>query len=127
MRVREPTIKRILGTICAICLSPLCQGYKVGFTTWSALQKGSRYAHIPKTRGGAVDYFVLLADRMRRNDALDLEAELERRIKKKPRSALIRKKYRPENPDEPYRRRTGGNHIPAQSRICSVYMAFWEK
>ncbi len=54
MPVRATTFQRLLGTIDAICRSPLCEGYKVGLTTMSAIEKGGRYAS-PRVD---VPYFV---------------------------------------------------------------------
>ncbi len=117
MPVRATTFQRLLGTIDAICRSPLCEGYKVGLTTMSAIEKGGRYAS-PRVD---VPYFVLLADRLWLGEAKNLETRLESWVKSLPRQSLLRRKYRPEYPDLPYRANDGGT----KKRRASVYMAFW--
>src|SRR6266702_6369617 len=76
MAIKQNQVDRCLDTITAICRSPAVDHYLIGFTSRSAARRGYDYRYINKP----FDHLVILADRMRCKNALDLEEKLQTTI-----------------------------------------------
>jgi hypothetical protein len=119
MPVRSSTVDKLLDIIEIICESRKLGGYLVGFTTWAALKKGGSYVR------HRFPYFVVLADKLKLHDALDLERRLFERIKSE--GGVRWKKYHLKKIAGPYHPSPGTSRIDPLMLGCAVYMAFWEK
>jgi hypothetical protein len=113
-----------MDTIMELCQLGM-EYYYVGYTSGSAL-------HLEGGHKGW-DHVVLLADRMKMKEALDLEAAIHDGISDVDRRSAIWKLYHPEKKrydkkrqmDRVTVRRNNGGHKP-KGAVCSVYMMWLE-
>jgi hypothetical protein len=118
-KVSEKRVGICLKTIDTICKSPSLGQYLIGFTVHSAGAKGDSY------RQHNFDHLVILADKMTRAVALDLERRLQREIFDVDRRCRMFQKYHEE------KRKNGiifssfgGSLREAMANEFSVYMAW---
>jgi hypothetical protein len=121
VRVTQNRVDRCLDTIEAICRSPHLQRYLIGFTHLPASEKGDMYRRI------RFDHLVLLADKMPRAAALELEQRLQRAIFTNPGSTLFRKYHDDKRRKGVLYPSWGGSPRDASAMACSVYMVWWER
>ncbi len=117
-RVGSSNVARIAETVDAICESPRVVGYLIGYTA----NNGQR---IKAYKAEGFPHYVVLAEGLNRNDALQLERALQERIRDKPQENCYRK-YHEAKRDGPYRPSSGGVSVGADELVHSVYMAWWE-
>src|SRR5205085_5111941 len=107
-----------LNTVWAIAASPYVSQYVIGYTARSGIERFRQY------KSWGYDHLVLIADRLSRKDALDLEEYLHEEARKN-RNTTIYQKYHEKRRDGPHYRRYGGIGAPGDA-VHSVYMAWWE-
>lgn len=120
-RITQSRVDRCLDTIEAICESKRLVWCLIGFTQLSAAVKGDSY------RRHGFDHLVVLADKMDRAAALNLERRIQEAIFGDL-TGLLFDKYHP-------KKRKKGIHLPswggsprdASIPGCSVYMVWWER
>lgn len=120
MSIKKARFQRYVATLRAVCRSPAVDRYRIGYTQ-QAIQK--RAAPYLTTNW---PHFVAIADRMCRDDALELEERLFKEMQKDKRDILYRK-YDRTIRDGPYRRSAGGATDRGDEAIHGVYIAWAEE
>ena len=119
-KVSEKRLGICLKTIDTICKSPSLGQYLIGFTVLSAGAKGDSY------RQHKFDHLVILADKMTRAAALDLERRLQRAIFDADRRCRMFQKYHEEKrKNDKIFSSFGGSIREATVNEFSVYMVWW--
>lgn len=103
----------------AIITSPAITGYLIGYTSDSLANRLYRY------KGESFKHLVILADKLNRKDALDLERSLQLKATKAKKSHILYRKYHPDKRDKPLIRSKGTGKIDADALVHSVYLAWW--
>lgn len=120
--ITQSRLEKCLATVRSICTSPALDQYLIGYTAASAAWKGDQY----RSREG-FQHLVVLADRMSRDDALELETTLQRTIWSDPNDIACMKYHAEKREDgQPYSSYGGKKSDPSETS-CSVYMAWWDK
>lgn len=122
MSFKTQTVERILKTIEQICHSPTLRYYRLGYTSLSAQEKQRVYQ--PR-------HLVVLADKLTKVDALDLEHRLQMAAcgmdgAACDKSSILYQKYDPKRRGTRYWRNDGGNLAAPLERVHSVYMVWKE-
>jgi predicted GIY-YIG superfamily endonuclease len=112
-------INHLLNTIEAIARSPQVRQYVIGYTSKAPHIRFGQY------RGRGYHHLVVLATQMVREDALDLEAHLQERVKSE-KDHVLYQKYREKKRDRPHARSAGGSKLDPNGLGHSVYMAWIE-
>jgi hypothetical protein len=117
-------LDRLLDTIRVICSSPFVRYYRIGYTSWSADRKRGIYGR---------RHVVILADRLDRDSAWELEERLqayggiggERPVPASVKNSLLYKMYDPKRRKNGRSYRShGGNHAAPENAVHSVYMVW---
>ena len=119
MAIQTKRVEFYLNTIWAVAASPYVSSYVIGYTSAQLWKRSRNY----RTLG--YDHFVILEDKMNRDDALWLEERIQTEIKRDRRHTNYRK-YHIDKRDGRYYRSAGQNTTDPQSLMHSVYMAWWE-
>ena len=117
MAIRERTVERILGVMKSICTIRGMEYFYIGYSSVPANRRGG-----PAREG--FQFMVVLADRLSKGDALDLEKRLFCAATQTGKKNLLYKKYHPDKRDKRYYPSDGGNKIPANKLVHSVYMVW---
>jgi hypothetical protein len=119
MALRVARREAYLETVWAISASQYVEQYVIGFTYRPGIARYREY------RALGYDHLVIIADRLSRKDALDLEHYLQRAVREDRRSVMYRKYHAPRRSKPTYRSYGGGDTDP-NALVHSVYMAWWE-
>jgi hypothetical protein len=118
MGLSNKTLNRYFDTVWAISASRYVDKFRIGITARAGGARHSQY------RPNGYAHLVILADRLSRQEALDLEEDLIAKIIASPRH-LTHRKF--ENVLTPHIRSFGGAvHLDPRAEIHSVYMVWWE-
>jgi hypothetical protein len=121
MAIREAAVQRMLATIESICTIKNLGWYVIGYSSHPAIRR-----RVAVDREG-FPHFVVLADRLSKDDALDLEERLFLAATKSKKKGLLYKKYHPDKRDDRYWRADGGNKVDRSQLVHSVYIVWWVK
>jgi hypothetical protein len=116
--MRAARIDELVATVNAICASPEVEQYCIGLTA-TPLNRQRMYR-----RAIALMYphFVILATDLTKEQALEMEAELQAAVKSS-KTARLYRKYDPERRDAAHRASVGGSKNYT-SNDYSVYMSW---
>ena len=115
--ITQKRVDLCLGAMRAICCSPNVRGIVVGYTSKSAGVRAQSYRRV------GFDHLVILADKMKSADALELERRLQEHIKGGG-DKLLSKKYAKNKLMDVVRSSAGGVKTNELDFACSVYMAW---
>lgn len=117
--LRTGRLNRYFNTVWAIAESRYVEQFLIGFTSRSAHARFTEYKSLE------YDYLVILADRLTRSEAHNLEKYLQDRIKDD-KGHMLYKKYNRRRRDLRYYPSYGASGVDPGSPVHSVYMAWWE-
>lgn len=115
----EARVERYYNTVWAIAASPYVFDFVIGMTGRGAEVRAREY------RRHKYEYLVTLADRLTQAEALWLEGQLFQRMQKDRRHTLFRKYWEKARTSH-YRPSYGNSKVDPNSKVHSVYMAWWE-
>lgn len=118
--MRRDVVDGIFETVTAIAASNVCYEYIIGFTGRAIKDRHSDY------RRCGFKHIVALRDRLSMNDALDLEHELQERVKMSDRRKLVYQRYCSYHIEDGNRRSTGGKSDSGELNHV-VYMTWREE
>jgi hypothetical protein len=107
----------LLDTIEAICRSPSLTEYIIGITARPS-ERRRAYRDAVALR---YPHFVILATNLTRDQAWDLERDLQEAIRSVP---ICYRKYHPDRRNSTHRRSAGGSEQYAQGNAYSVYVSW---
>lgn len=111
-----------LEIIKAVSASPLVERYNIGFTSQPLITRGNQY------RGIGYDCLVLMADKLTRVEALNLEEALWKAIAAHDRRTPTFKKCQQSHQESRYRKSYGGSSTELKNlRVHGVYIAWWHR
>jgi hypothetical protein len=113
-------LERHRNTVWAIAASPYVKQYLIGFTARSGYQRFLEYRPLK------YDHLVIIADKLNREDAKQLEQYLQVSHNHDRRSAA-HIKYNKRRTNNRYYPSDGGGKGKPAALIHSVYMAWWEE
>jgi len=121
MRITPKLVDTCIDTIAAICRNPSLREYIIGFTALDAVEKGNHYRRI------GFDHLVVLADKMNRPSALDLEGRIQSRIFSGENRKLFNKYHAEKRVNGHVYQSYGGSPRDGADLNQSVYMVWWEE
>jgi hypothetical protein len=119
MPMRMARREAYLETVWAIAASPYVETFVIGYTYRSGLARYREYHAV------GYDHLVIIADRLSRKDALDLEEYLQLGIRRHRGLASYRKYHGRRRDTRTYRSHGSANADP-NDLVHSVYIARWE-
>jgi hypothetical protein len=120
MMLRQKRVDICLETIRAIAALPTVTEYIIGFTTLSAAQKGDQYRRV------GFHHLIILADKMSRPVAIDLEHRIQHAIFKQG-DSLSRNYHKEKFARGTLFKSSGDSPRDPAVKECSVYMAWWTR
>lgn len=118
--LRNARIDRYYGTMWSIAASRYCNEYMIGFTARAGSSRLAEYSY-----NHGYQHLVVLADRLTRAEAHQLEGALQGMVKADKRSVLYRK-YDASRRDGRHYPSAGQATSDPTAKVHSVYMAWWE-
>lgn len=119
--MRAGRIDKHLNTVWAIAASPFVNEFMIGYTSRAGYDRLREHSY-----NYSYQHLVILADRLNREDAHQLERSLQEAIKEDRRRLLYRK-YCGDRRDGRYYKSAGQGTADPLQRVHSVYMTWWEE
>jgi hypothetical protein len=120
MPLLKRRLERYRDTVWAVAASPYVEQYLIGFTTRSGYRRFLEY------RALEYDHLIIIADKLNREDAKQLEKYLQEARNHDRRSAA-HIKYNERRRNSRYFPSHGGIKGNPEGLIHSVYMTWWEE